>query len=301
MRMSALLLVLIAIPVASTATPQRKTSRQPSPPSVVRLTEVELIASALRKVEPSYPRVASAARVSGSVPVEIAFDEDGNTMMTKSLSGHPLLKDCATQAARGWKYKPAMLHGRPVKGTGIITFNFDWRCESVSFGPSPASLEIPCEYPSKLIILADRADVDSRVERRQVFLPEFRGGSFVMPPPYWLTARVVDNRTGLPVPGAIVQLADGHRSGWGSVTTNERGEFTFYNVAATRIDLKGNGGKHIEVLLFRWPGTGFLPSRYTSRSKTLTVADMNGKGIPGAGTITLRVVREPSVSGVRAR
>ena len=69
MRISVLLLVLIGVPVASTSVRQHKTSRQP-PPSVVQLAEAELIASATRKIEPSYPRVARAARVSGSVPVE---------------------------------------------------------------------------------------------------------------------------------------------------------------------------------------------------------------------------------------
>jgi len=298
MRISVLLLVLIVVPVASTAPRQHKKSGQPPPPSVVQLAESELIASATRKIEPSYPRVARAARVSGSVPVEIVFDEDGNTIMARPVSGHPLLKDCATGAARGWKYKPAQLHGRAIKGAGIITFNFDWRCDSVSFGPSPSVLQIPCDYPREVIIPADRAYFAPRVGGPPQFLPPPPGGSFIMPPQYWITGRVVDDRTGIPVPGAIVQLDEGHRRGWGSAATDERGEFSFYNVAATRIDLKGNGGKHIEVLLFRWPGTEFQASRYTSRSKTITVADVNGKGIPGAGTITLRIMPDTSVQGV---
>lgn len=299
MRISVPLLVLIVVPVASTAARQHKTSRQPPPPSVARPTEGELIASATRKVEPSYPRVARAARVSGSVPVEIMFDENGNTIMARPLSGHPLLEDCATQAARGWKYKPALPHGRPVKGTGTLTFNFDWRCDSVSFGPSPSSLQTPCEYPSEVVIPADRAYLAPRVGGPPEFLPPLPGGSFIMPPEYWLTGRVVDDRTGAPVPGAIVQLDEGNRRAQESATTDERGEFSFYNVAATRIDLKGNGGKHIEVLLFRWPGTEFQASRYTSRSKTITVADMNGNAIPRAGTITLCIVRQKSTSSTR--
>jgi TonB family protein len=297
MGISVLLLVLIAIPVVSTGAQRHKTARRPLP-NPVQLSEEALLASATRKVEPSYPRVARAARVSGSVQVEVTVDENGNVIMAWPLSGHPLLKDCAWQAARGWKYKPAIFHGRPVKATGIITFNFDWRCEYLSFGPSQSSLQIPCDEPGEVIIPADRADVASRVAPQE-FLPPLPGGSFLLPREYWLTGKVVD-RTGAPVPGATVEL-ERHRVISSRCITDELGVFNFHDVPATRIDLKGSGRKHIEVLLFRWPGTGFLPGRYTSRSKTITVADMNGKGIPGAGTITLRILPEESISGVRPR
>jgi len=74
MRISALLLVLIAMPTASTAPRQHKTVRQL--PDPVRLSEEVLLASAIRKVEPAYPRLARAARISGSVPVEVNSSTD---------------------------------------------------------------------------------------------------------------------------------------------------------------------------------------------------------------------------------
>jgi TonB family protein len=298
MRVSVLLLVLAAIFFASTGAQRHKTARRPLP-NPVQLTEEVLLASATRKVEPSYPRVARAARVSGSVQVEVTVDENGNVIKALPLSGHPLLKDCATQAARGWKYKPVIFHGRPVKATGIISFNFDWRCEYLSFGPSKSSLQIPCEYPSDVIIPADRAYVAPTVSVPPEFLPPHPGGSVPpLPRQYWLTGRVVDDRTGIPVQGAMVEIGQDHKV-WGRATTSERGEFSFYDVPATRIDLKGSRARHIEVLLFMWPGTDFQASRYTSQSKTITVADMNGIGIPGASTITLRIMPETSISKAR--
>jgi len=43
----------------------------------------------------------------------------------RAISGHPLLKDAAVNAARGWKFSPTMLTGVPVKVIGTITFNFN--------------------------------------------------------------------------------------------------------------------------------------------------------------------------------
>jgi protein TonB len=40
------------------------------------------------------------------------------------VSGHPLLRDPAVNAARGWRFKPTLLSGQPVKVVGTITFNF---------------------------------------------------------------------------------------------------------------------------------------------------------------------------------
>jgi outer membrane biosynthesis protein TonB len=41
------------------------------------------------------------------------------------VSGHPLLKEAAVAAARGWKFSPTLLTGTPVKVIGTITFNFN--------------------------------------------------------------------------------------------------------------------------------------------------------------------------------
>jgi protein TonB len=73
---------------------------------------------------PLYPPLAKAARISGSVPIEIIIDEEGEVMFARSLGGHPLLKESALAAARGWKFKPTLLQGEPVKVIGMITFNF---------------------------------------------------------------------------------------------------------------------------------------------------------------------------------
>jgi len=96
----------------------------PKPPTIIRKSGGVLQGSATRRVEPSYPPLAKAAHVTGSVMVEITIDENGSVISASALSGHPLLKDAAVQAARGWKFAPTQLSGVPVKVIGTITFNF---------------------------------------------------------------------------------------------------------------------------------------------------------------------------------
>src|SRR5215471_3056034 len=81
--------------------------------------------SAVRRVEPVYPPLAKAAGVTGSVVVEVSVDETGVVKEARALSGHPLLKDVAVNAARSWMFAPTRLDGKPVKVIGTITFNFD--------------------------------------------------------------------------------------------------------------------------------------------------------------------------------
>jgi periplasmic protein TonB len=62
--------------------------------------------------------------VSGTVVVEVTVDEEGSVLSARPLSGPPLLQDAAVAAAKGWRFKPTLLGGLPVKVIGTITFNF---------------------------------------------------------------------------------------------------------------------------------------------------------------------------------
>ena len=105
-------------------------ARRDEPPKIIRKSGGVFQGSATTRVEPAYPPLAKAARISGSVVVEVTADEEGNVISVRSISGHPLLKDAAVNAARGWKFAPTMLSGVPVKVIGTITFNFN-------LGPEP--------------------------------------------------------------------------------------------------------------------------------------------------------------------
>lgn len=79
---------------------------------------------AISKPQPSYPPIAKAANASGTVVVQVLIDEDGKVMQAHAVSGHPLLRKAAEEAARNARFSPTQLSGQPVKVTGVITYNF---------------------------------------------------------------------------------------------------------------------------------------------------------------------------------
>ena len=94
-------------------------------PAEIRKSGGELIRSAVKRVEPGYPPLAKVARVSGAVVVEVTIDEQGDVIDTQVISGHPLLRNAALKAARGWKFAPDKVYSKPVKVVGPLIFNFN--------------------------------------------------------------------------------------------------------------------------------------------------------------------------------
>jgi protein TonB len=79
---------------------------------------------AISKPQPLYPAVARAALVSGEVVVEVTVDECGNVVMARALSGHPLLRQAAIDAAISTRFSPTRLSGLPVRVKGTMAYNF---------------------------------------------------------------------------------------------------------------------------------------------------------------------------------
>jgi len=79
---------------------------------------------AISKPAPAYPAIAGAARASGTVVVQVVLDEAGRVVMANAVSGHPLLREAATQAAYQARFTPTLLGKRRVKVSGVVTYNF---------------------------------------------------------------------------------------------------------------------------------------------------------------------------------
>ena len=75
-------------------------------------------------VKPAYPPAARAVRASGAVNVQVTIDEKGDVIAASAVSGHPLLRAAAVQAARQSKFSPTLLSGKPVKVSGVVVYNF---------------------------------------------------------------------------------------------------------------------------------------------------------------------------------
>lgn len=74
--------------------------------------------------EPTYPPIARAARAEGTVGVRVTVDEEGNVVRAEAVSGHPLLQAAAVDAARQSKFKPAVVEGKPVRVSAVISYVF---------------------------------------------------------------------------------------------------------------------------------------------------------------------------------
>ncbi|MGH9969133.1 MAG: cytochrome c oxidase assembly factor Coa1 family protein [Pyrinomonadaceae bacterium] len=79
---------------------------------------------AIKLPKPAYPPIARSVKASGTVVVQVLVDEEGNVVSARAVSGHPLLHAVSVAAARGAKFSPTLVSGKPVKVKGIITYNF---------------------------------------------------------------------------------------------------------------------------------------------------------------------------------
>ena len=95
-----------------------------TPTNLPRKTIRELQRAVKKCVKPGYPPMAKVARIGGDVKVEIVVDEEGNIVSARAVSGHPLLKDAAVQAANRWKFEPFIINGYPGKVVGTIKLTF---------------------------------------------------------------------------------------------------------------------------------------------------------------------------------
>ncbi len=78
----------------------------------------------VRSVTPDYPNSARLARVQGPVRLRAVIDETGAIEDITLLEGNPLLAPAATEAVARWRYRPAMLDGRPVRVWVVVTVHF---------------------------------------------------------------------------------------------------------------------------------------------------------------------------------
>jgi TonB family protein len=79
---------------------------------------------ALSKPQPAYPTVAKSAASSGTVFVRVLVNEEGRVVSAEAESGHPLLRQAAETAALRARFEPVLLSGRPVKFSGVLSYNF---------------------------------------------------------------------------------------------------------------------------------------------------------------------------------
>ena len=99
---------------------------EPPPPAPAPARKQVVSAEAISKAQPSYPRSAVTAHVSGSVAVLVTINEQGAVTEARAISGPSLLWGSAVDAARRWRFKPSTIGGAPTKTSKTIVFNFKY-------------------------------------------------------------------------------------------------------------------------------------------------------------------------------
>ena len=99
-----------------------------------RLEEARIVASAtlghtdpcrlIHPVQPLYPREAEEQRLEGDVELRVVVGTDGTVRSVKVVSGPPLLASAAMDAARGFRYSPALLNGQPIEAIQTVAVSF---------------------------------------------------------------------------------------------------------------------------------------------------------------------------------
>ena len=79
----------------------------------------------LVKVDPSYPQVARRAGLGGRVTVRAVIAPDGGVESVEVFaSTNPLFDEAAVDAVRKWRYRPALMNGRPVRVYFTVVVDF---------------------------------------------------------------------------------------------------------------------------------------------------------------------------------
>lgn len=104
-------------PLTPTPTPVK-------PREQIRVSSFVISSKIISKPAPPYPMLARQTRVQGPVTVEILIDEQGRVVSAQATNGHPLLRTAAQQSAYQARFSPTSISGRPVKVSGVITYNF---------------------------------------------------------------------------------------------------------------------------------------------------------------------------------
>jgi protein TonB len=102
----------------------------PPPPKQVAAAQAlptggQLIqAKVISRVDPEYPKLARQAGASGLVEMEAMIGVDGKVKNPRVIHGNAMLQKAAIDAVLQWRYKPAMLNGKPVESPVDIKLEF---------------------------------------------------------------------------------------------------------------------------------------------------------------------------------
>jgi protein TonB len=86
-----------------------------APPKKVNISAGVELGLLIQKVTPTYPPIAKAARVQGTVVLQATISKQGTIEDLRVISGPAMLQQAALDAVRQWRYRPYLLNNEPVE------------------------------------------------------------------------------------------------------------------------------------------------------------------------------------------
>jgi protein TonB len=86
-----------------------------APPKKINISAGVAVGLLLQKVQPVYPPIAKAARVSGTVVLQATISKQGTIENLRIVSGPAMLQQAARDAVMQWRYRPYLLNNEPVE------------------------------------------------------------------------------------------------------------------------------------------------------------------------------------------
>ena len=79
-----------------------------------------------RVVSCAIPRLPGNVDAQGTVIVEVQIDKDGNVQCARALSGHPIVRRAALEAAKKWSFEPLKVEGNPEPYSSLLSLVVHW-------------------------------------------------------------------------------------------------------------------------------------------------------------------------------
>jgi len=95
------------LPLASLPAPPPRLDKPVEPAKHAPTMPVTAHLKPAHVVQPEYPKMAQRSRIEGEVLVELEVDSNGHVQRVRALSGDPMLKEAAEEAARKWRFEPS--------------------------------------------------------------------------------------------------------------------------------------------------------------------------------------------------
>ena len=88
---------------------------QSAAPKKLNISAGVAVGLLIQKTMPTYPPIAKAARVQGTVVLQAEISKQGTIQDLHVVSGPAMLQQAALDAVRQWRYRPYLLNNEPVE------------------------------------------------------------------------------------------------------------------------------------------------------------------------------------------